>query len=534
MENAKIFRIPKDRDYTCINNKHVFDSSISELASRLLTAVLALPDSWNFTISGMATMLARGRKAIRKAIANLVQSGYAYVEQPRNEKTGYFENNIYMFYEVPEVNPHLNPQQNQEISETPVNRDSIRVPKTEEPSRYDRFGTLSSTNKSNTDNESVGQVGRIDFSKQSENDNRIKREIATPQVAPTVQEKISNILMKNIDIANSEIKQFTEKVIWHLDKAISIDIIKLDVIIDKLKKIINVEHSLNSFIDKLQKICKKSLPNLKNPKAKNSFIRKVIVNQLKEYIPESANQKSVTKQSINASQQSSIQKSKTEKTEKEIAKEEITRKPLKFREMLACLNNPLLKEYGINDTIFDSEENFWSYFEDWEEAEARSCIIPEEIRNSQADMQNILKFLMGWHNIGDGNFKSFSEHAITYLAEVLKTGKCCGKDVNYRNLISYLNYINQGGKDEYEQETIGESICDFMECFFKHYCKQIEIYPPKSANKKGYITKMLISYLCGEYQAISAYASARMKNIDDTHHYNENDYVRSICMSRKI
>ena len=107
MENAKIFRIPKDRNYTCINNKHVFDSSISELASRLLTAILALPEDWKFTISGMATRLGRGEKGIKKAIKNLIQRGYAHAEQPRG-KNGYFQRNVYTFYETPEINPYFN------------------------------------------------------------------------------------------------------------------------------------------------------------------------------------------------------------------------------------------------------------------------------------------------------------------------------------------------------------------------------------------------------------------------------------------
>ncbi|MDE5792274.1 MAG: hypothetical protein K2H66_01965, partial [Oscillospiraceae bacterium] len=94
--------------------------------------------------------------------------------------------------------------------------------------------------------------------------------------------------------------------------------------------------------------------------------------------------------------------------------------------------------------------------------------------------------------------------------------------------ISYLNYINFGGKDDYERETTEESICDFMECFFNHYCKQIKAYPPKSANKKGYITKMLISYLSGEYQAISAHTHACMKNIDNTQKNTSHNYTKIV------
>ncbi|MDE5757193.1 MAG: hypothetical protein K2H85_01135, partial [Allobaculum sp.] len=155
MENATVIKIPKNGNYTCMNNRHFFDSSISELASRLLSIVLALPEDWNFTVSGIATMLAKGKKAVKNAIANLIQSGYAYVEQPRDEKTGYYQHNIYTFYESPEVNPHSKefiPQQENAKTENiiPENRDFNRRPKTVEPLPHDRKGTLSNTNKSNT------------------------------------------------------------------------------------------------------------------------------------------------------------------------------------------------------------------------------------------------------------------------------------------------------------------------------------------------------------------------------------------------
>ncbi|MDE6658067.1 MAG: hypothetical protein K2J88_05735, partial [Oscillospiraceae bacterium] len=54
-----------------------------------------------------------------------------------------------------------------------------------------------------------------------------------------------------------------------------------------------------------------------------------------------------------------------------------------------------------------------------------------------------------------------------------------------------------------------------------------------SAIKKGYITKMLINYLNGEYQAISAHTHACMKNIDNTqrntnYNYGENSSLQDL------
>ncbi|MDE6005862.1 MAG: hypothetical protein K2G88_10840 [Oscillospiraceae bacterium] len=527
MENATVIKIPKNGNYTCMNNRHFFDSSISELASRLLSIVLALPEDWNFTVSGIATMLAKGKKAVKNAIANLIQSGYAYVEQPRDKKTGFFQHNIYTFYETPEVNPHFKnnnsdlQQQNNENSEIPENRDSNRRPKTVEPLPHDRKGALSNTNKSNTNKLSSLSVSLVEqtdgLTTQSENNNAIKSETSV------AKSEIAAILKKNIVETSPEDKKFIEEVIYHLNRAVSTGIISLNNVIDKLEAIINTEHSLNSFMSKLQQICNNCLKNLKNPKAKDSFIRKIVVNKLREYIPELSESNQEPIEQEDNSLQKPVEKSK----------ENNTAKPLSFRQMILQMQSPLVEKYGIDHDMFNSEKDFWSYFEDLEDAQIRNCIIPMEFRHNRKNMKNALKFLMCWNDLENGEFKSFSQHAISYLAEVLQTGKCCGQEVNCHNLISCLNYINFGGKDDYERETTEESICDFMECFFNHYCKQIEAYPPKSANKKGYITKMLISYLSGEYQAISAHTHACMKNIDNTqkntnHSYDGNSSLQEL------
>ena len=521
MENATVIKIPKNGNYTCMNNEHLFDSRISALESRLISVILAVRENWNFTITGMAKILHSGEKTVRKAIAHLAQIGYVHIEQPRDEKTGYFQHNVYTFYETTKVNPHLkkdnsnsNSQENleneNEISGIPENSDFNRRPKTVEPLPHDRKGALSNTNKSNTNklnSLSVSLVEQTDgLTTQSKNNN-----------------EIANILKRNTAETSPEDKKFTEEVIYHLNKAVSIGIISLNSAIDKLQAIIDIECSLDSFISKLKQICKDSLPKLRKPKAKDSFIRKIIVNKLREYIPElsESNQEPIKQED------SSLQKSAEKSNEKSITK------PLSFRQMISQMQSPLVERYGIDHDMFNSEKDFWSYFEDSEDAQIRNCIIPVEFRHNRKNMKNALKFLMCWNDLENGEFKSFSQHAISYLAEVLQTGKCCGQEVNCHNLISYLNYINQGGKDDYERETTEESICDFMECFFEHYCKQIEAYPPKSANKKGYITKMLISYLSGEYQAISMHTYACMKNIDNTqrntnYNYNENSSLQDL------
>ena len=67
-----------------------------------------------------------------------------------------------------------------------------------------------------------------------------------------------------------------------------------------------------------------------------------------------------------------------------------------------------------------------------------------------------------------------------------------------------------------------------MESFFEYYCEKIKEYPP-SSNKKGYLTRMLVNYLNGEYQASHAHLHAGLKNLSNSHNgfsKSVNDYER--------
>ena len=517
MKNAEVVRSPKNGNYTCMSNEHVFDTRISELESRLMSVILAVSESWVFTTKGMAKILHRGEKAIKKAVAHLAQVGYAHIEQPREKKTGHYQDNKYTFYETPEVNPHLkkidlesqqqseqNPEN--EILEIPENRDFNRCPKTVEPLRNDRKGVLSNTNKLNTDrlnSQSVSPVEQTDgLTTQPKNSNKTS----------ATKMEIITILRKNIIEINQE---FVENTANYLSSAISKGIISLNAVTDKLNAIISKEHSLDSFMHTIDEKCTHALKNLKHSHAKYNYIRKTVANILREYEPESPELTQPVQQSTKQADtpQTTVRKNVTNTPQGETMP-----KTLSFRELLIQLHCSLPEKYADEEYYgisFESAEKFWEEFDAYAyDYNVSECTIDEDLRHNPENMENALKFLMGWNTLKSGEFKSFSEYAISCLAEVLQTGKCCREKVNYHNLISYLNYINWGGKDEYERETNEESIYNFMESFFEYYCKKIKEYPP-SSNKKGYLTRMLVNYLKGEYQAYHAHLHANLKNLND-------------------
>ena len=95
--NAAIIRVHKDRNYTVMSNKHIFEREMSLKAKGLMCTFLALPDDWNYSIAGLCKILKEGRDALNATIAELKRFGYMDIERTNAEK-GRFSF-IYHIYE---------------------------------------------------------------------------------------------------------------------------------------------------------------------------------------------------------------------------------------------------------------------------------------------------------------------------------------------------------------------------------------------------------------------------------------------------
>lgn len=479
---AKLLR-DKNHPYTIISNdksSFAWDSELSLAGIGLMCKVQAL-NQWNFSVAGFSTLVKDGETKISSVIAELIEHNYLIVKRLRDKLGRYISYSYHFFESSKECLEYK-----KKIEETEAQEAQMRAK-----------AKANAKTKSNTPIKQIEPPNTTTI--QSEN-------IKTPET------EIITILKRNIAETTQE---FAEKTANYLSSAISKGIISLNTVMDKLEAIISKEHSLDTFMHTLEEKCTEALGKLKYPHAKYNYIRKTMVNILREYELESP-------EPTQPVQQSSKKQADTSQTE------ETMPKTLSFRELLTQLHCSLPKKYANEEYYgisFDSAEKFWSSFDVDEDTheEISECIIPENLRHNPENMENALKFLMGWNTLESGEFKSFSEYAISCLAEVLQTGKCCREKVNYHNLISYLNYINWGGKDEYERETNEESIYDFMESFFAYYCKKIEEYPP-SSNKKGYLTRMLVNYLNGEYQASHAYLHAGLKNLNGKSQTKSQEY----------
>ena len=474
----------KEHPFTMISNdksSFMWDTELSLAGYGLMSKVLSLGE-WCFSIAGLSKLIKDGTTKIGSVLKELKEHNYLVMERLR-DKFGKYESYSYHFFES--------------------KADCLEYKKKKaEENKTKKTKTKSNSNALSNFTSSVKQVAKPDETATTQSEKNI-------EIPETPETEILALLKRNITKTTQE---FAEKTARYLSSAVSKGIISLNAVTDKLNAIISKERSLDTFLHMLNEKCTHALKNLKNQNAKYSYIRSTMVNILREYELEP----------MQPVQQSNdfvpVRKNLTIKS-----KEETMPKTLNFRELLTQLNSSLPKEYANEEyhgISFDSAEKFWASFDiDEYEYDMRECVIPENLRYNSENMENALKFLMHWDTVPSGKFKSFSEYAISCLAEVLQTGKCCKDQVNCHNLISYLNYINWGGKDEYERETNEDSIYNFMKSFFNYYCKKIEEYPQKSSNKKGYLSKMLISYLNGEYQAYNAYLYARMNNMSKNAKY---------------
>lgn len=111
----KVKRI-KNKEYTTISNVFLRDTNLSLKAKGFLAMVMALPNDWDFSISGIVGIVKEGKTAIYSTIKELKDNKYCVVETIRDEK-GKVVGNDYTFYENPNLenlNVDNQPQQSKD------------------------------------------------------------------------------------------------------------------------------------------------------------------------------------------------------------------------------------------------------------------------------------------------------------------------------------------------------------------------------------------------------------------------------------
>lgn len=96
-----VFRVERTRSYTVMSNFHLKDMDLSLKAKGLLSMMLSLPETWNYTTRGLAAICKEGVDAIRSAIRELETAGYIVRRLLRGDN-GRIIDTEYIIYEQPQ------------------------------------------------------------------------------------------------------------------------------------------------------------------------------------------------------------------------------------------------------------------------------------------------------------------------------------------------------------------------------------------------------------------------------------------------
>lgn len=95
-----VVRVVKTRGYTVMSNHHLRDKGLSFKAKGLLSVMLSLPEEWDYTVRGLASISLEGMDAVRSGIAELERAGYVTRQRVRGDD-GRLGGCDYTVYECP-------------------------------------------------------------------------------------------------------------------------------------------------------------------------------------------------------------------------------------------------------------------------------------------------------------------------------------------------------------------------------------------------------------------------------------------------
>ena len=147
-----VFRIEKTRDYTVMANHHLRNTTLSLKAKGLLSLMLSLPESWDYTTKGLAAICKDGVDSICAAVKELEDNGYVLRRRIRNEK-GQLTTTEYTILEQPRE--AASPKREKPVLGNPVlgnpslGKPELAKPILENPDQLNTY--ISKTNSINTD-----------------------------------------------------------------------------------------------------------------------------------------------------------------------------------------------------------------------------------------------------------------------------------------------------------------------------------------------------------------------------------------------
>jgi hypothetical protein len=83
-----VIRVNKTKNYTVMSNEHLKDKRLSLKAKGLLSVMLSLPDTWDYSISGLVAICKESETAVKSTLNELKSRGYLTVTKKMPNETG--------------------------------------------------------------------------------------------------------------------------------------------------------------------------------------------------------------------------------------------------------------------------------------------------------------------------------------------------------------------------------------------------------------------------------------------------------------
>lgn len=96
-----VIRVNKTANFTVMSNHHFKEKKMSLKSKGLLSLMLSLPDSWDYSIAGLVSLSKDGKDSVMSALAELEEFGYLTRTRTTNSK-GQFSGIQYDIFEEPQ------------------------------------------------------------------------------------------------------------------------------------------------------------------------------------------------------------------------------------------------------------------------------------------------------------------------------------------------------------------------------------------------------------------------------------------------
>lgn len=98
-----VVRVHKNDNYTVMSNYHFKERGLSLKAKGLLSLMLSLPNTWDYSIAGLVKLSKDGKDSVMSALGELEKYGYLKRVRQKDSK-GKFSGIEYNIYEAPQAN----------------------------------------------------------------------------------------------------------------------------------------------------------------------------------------------------------------------------------------------------------------------------------------------------------------------------------------------------------------------------------------------------------------------------------------------